>query len=138
MVLLHQTIEIVHEAVSRVLGVFEVQAYVEKFESEVDSNSALSLRFKGGVLGNSSFMGNAPARCMWGMDAVRLTAQPSATFSRPPVTPCTGDTTSTTPAARWTFSAPASGCVGSKPTASTSTFHSAVTAAGTFAKSLRP
>lgn len=47
------------------LSVDEVQAYVENFDSEVDINSALSLRFKGGALGNISVIGNAPARGMW-------------------------------------------------------------------------
>ena len=47
------------------LAVDEVQAYVENFESEVDINSALSLRFKGGALGNISVIGNAPSGGMW-------------------------------------------------------------------------
>jgi predicted dehydrogenase len=47
------------------LAVDEVQAYVENFESEVDINSALSLRFKGGAIGNISVIGNAPSGGMW-------------------------------------------------------------------------
>ena len=47
------------------LYVSEVQAYVENFESEVDINSALSLRFSNGGLGNVSVVGNSPTGGMW-------------------------------------------------------------------------
>ena len=47
------------------LSVAEVQAYVENFESEVDINSALSLRFSNGGLGNVSVVGNSPTGGMW-------------------------------------------------------------------------
>jgi predicted dehydrogenase len=47
------------------LGVESVQAYMENFESEVDINSALTLRFKNGALGNLSVVGNSPVGGMW-------------------------------------------------------------------------
>lgn len=47
------------------LAVDEIQAYVENFDSEVDINSALSVRFKGGAMGSISVVGNAPAGGMW-------------------------------------------------------------------------
>jgi predicted dehydrogenase len=47
------------------LGVDSVQAYMENFESEVDINSALTLRFKNGALGNLSVVGNSPVGGMW-------------------------------------------------------------------------
>lgn len=43
----------------------EVQAYVENFDSEVDINSALSVRFTNGALCNFSVVGNSPVRGMW-------------------------------------------------------------------------
>lgn len=47
------------------LEVEEVQAFQQNFESEVDINSALSLRFRNGALGNISVVGNSPANGMW-------------------------------------------------------------------------
>lgn len=47
------------------LEVEEVQAFVEDFESEVDINSALSLRFRNGAMGNLSIVGNSPTGGMW-------------------------------------------------------------------------
>ncbi len=47
------------------LEVEEVQAFVENFESEVDINSALSLRFRNGAMGNLSIVGNSPTGGMW-------------------------------------------------------------------------
>jgi len=47
------------------LEVEEVQAFQQNFDSEVDINSALSLRFKNGALGNISVVGNSPANGMW-------------------------------------------------------------------------
>ena len=47
------------------LAVDEVQAYMENFAAEVDINSALSLRFKNGAMGNISIVGNAPTGGMW-------------------------------------------------------------------------
>lgn len=47
------------------LEVEQVQAYMENFESEVDINSALSLRFRNGALGNISVVGNSPTGGMW-------------------------------------------------------------------------
>ncbi len=47
------------------LEVEEVQAYMEYFDSEVDINSALCVRFKGGALGNLSVVGRGPARGIW-------------------------------------------------------------------------
>jgi predicted dehydrogenase len=47
------------------LEVAEVQAYMENFESEVDINSALSIRFRNGAMGTISVVGNSPARGMW-------------------------------------------------------------------------
>ncbi len=47
------------------LAVDEVHAYVDNFESEVDINSALSLRFKNGAMGNISIVGNSPTGGMW-------------------------------------------------------------------------
>ena len=43
----------------------EVQAFVESFDSEVDINSALSVRFTNGALCNFSVVGNSPVRGMW-------------------------------------------------------------------------
>ena len=47
------------------LEVAEVQAYMENFTSEVDINSALSLRFKNGAMGNVSVVGDSPVGGMW-------------------------------------------------------------------------
>lgn len=47
------------------LGVESVQAYMENFDSEVDINSALTLRFRNGALGNLSVVGNSPVGGMW-------------------------------------------------------------------------
>lgn len=42
------------------LSVDAVSAFMENFDSPVDINSALSIRFKSGALGNISIVGNAP------------------------------------------------------------------------------
>jgi predicted dehydrogenase len=47
------------------LGVAEVHALSERFESEVDINSALSIRFTNGAMGNISIVGNSPSGGMW-------------------------------------------------------------------------
>ena len=47
------------------LEVDEVHAYVECFDSEVDINSALCVRFKGGALGNLSVVGRGPGSGIW-------------------------------------------------------------------------
>jgi len=47
------------------LGVAEVQAFLENFDSEVDINSALTLKFTNGALGNFSVVGNSPVGGMW-------------------------------------------------------------------------
>lgn len=47
------------------LEVAEVQAFQENFAAEVDINSALSLRFSNGALGNISVVGNSPVPGMW-------------------------------------------------------------------------
>jgi len=47
------------------LAVDEVQAFVENFESEVDINSALSMRFRNGAMGNISVVGGSPVPGMW-------------------------------------------------------------------------
>lgn len=47
------------------LEVAEVHAYMENFDSEVDINSALSVRFSNGVIGNISVVGNSPAAGIW-------------------------------------------------------------------------
>ena len=47
------------------LKVAEVQAYMEHFDSEVDINSALSLRFGNGALGTIAVVGNSPTGGMW-------------------------------------------------------------------------
>ena len=47
------------------LAVEEVQAYVENFDSEVDINSALSLRFTNGAMGNLSVVGRSPVGGLW-------------------------------------------------------------------------
>ncbi len=47
------------------LEVAEVQAYMEYFDSEVDINSALSLRFRNGALGTIAVVGNSPTGGMW-------------------------------------------------------------------------
>ncbi|SVD62122.1 uncharacterized protein METZ01_LOCUS414976, partial [marine metagenome] len=47
------------------LQVEEVQAFMENFDSEVDINSAMTLRFRGGGLGNISVVGDSPGRGMW-------------------------------------------------------------------------
>ena len=47
------------------LEVAEVQAYMEHFDSEVDINSALSLRFGNGALGTIAVVGNSPTGGMW-------------------------------------------------------------------------
>lgn len=43
------------------LSADRVSAFIEKFDSAVDINSALSLKFKNGALGNISIVGNAPS-----------------------------------------------------------------------------
>ncbi len=47
------------------LEVAEVQAYMEYFDSEVDINSALSLRFRNGALGTIAVVGNSPTSGIW-------------------------------------------------------------------------
>jgi len=47
------------------LEVDQVQAYLQNFESEVDINAALSLRFRNGAMGNLSVVGNSPTGGMW-------------------------------------------------------------------------
>ncbi len=47
------------------LAVDEVQAYMDNFSAEVDINSALSLRFTNGAMGNISIVGNSPTEGMW-------------------------------------------------------------------------
>ena len=47
------------------LEVAEVQAYMEHFDSEVDINSALSLRFGNGALGTIAVVGNSPTSGIW-------------------------------------------------------------------------
>ena len=47
------------------LEVAEVQAYMEYLDSEVDINSALSLRFRNGALGTIAVVGNSPASGIW-------------------------------------------------------------------------
>ena len=47
------------------LAVDEVQAYMENFDSEVDINSALSVRFRNGAMGNVSVVGGSPVGGMW-------------------------------------------------------------------------
>jgi len=47
------------------LEVEQVHACMENFESEVDINSALTIRFRSGAMGNISVVGNSPARGMW-------------------------------------------------------------------------
>lgn len=47
------------------LEVAEVQAYMEYLDSEVDINSALSLRFRNGALGTIAVVGNSPTSGMW-------------------------------------------------------------------------
>ena len=47
------------------LEVEQIQAYMENFESEVDINSALSIRFRNGAMGNISVVGNSPTGGMW-------------------------------------------------------------------------
>ncbi len=47
------------------LEVEEVQAYMEYFDSEVDINSALSLRFGNGALGTIAVVGNSPTGGIW-------------------------------------------------------------------------
>ena len=47
------------------LEVAEVQAYMEYFDSEVDINSALSLRFGNGALGTIAVVGNSPTGGIW-------------------------------------------------------------------------
>lgn len=47
------------------LEVAEVQAYMENFASEVDINSALSIRFRNGAMGTISVVGNSPTGGMW-------------------------------------------------------------------------
>src|SRR5688572_256004 len=46
------------------LSVESVYCFQENFESEVDINTAISLRFRGGALGTLSIIGNAPGG-MW-------------------------------------------------------------------------
>ena len=47
------------------LEVAEVQAYMDYFDSEVDINSALSLRFRNGALGTIAVVGNSPTSGIW-------------------------------------------------------------------------
>ena len=47
------------------LEVEQIQAYMDNFESEVDINSALSIRFRNGAMGNISVVGNSPTGGMW-------------------------------------------------------------------------
>ena len=47
------------------LEVAEVQAYMEYLDSEVDINSALSLRFGNGALGTIAVVGNSPTSGIW-------------------------------------------------------------------------
>ncbi len=47
------------------LEVAEVQAYMEYLDSEVDINSALSLRFRNGALGTIAVVGNSPTGGIW-------------------------------------------------------------------------
>jgi predicted dehydrogenase len=47
------------------LEVEAVQAYMENFNTEVDINSALSVRFRNGAMGNMSIIGNSPVGGMW-------------------------------------------------------------------------
>lgn len=70
------------------LEVKEVQAYIENFDSEVDINSALSVRFKNGAMGNISVVGNSPVGGMWeditvwGTQAVVYMRQGQITFRK--------------------------------------------------------
>lgn len=43
----------------------EVHAFMENFESEVDINSAMNVRFANGALGNIAIVGNSPASGIW-------------------------------------------------------------------------
>ena len=57
------------------MAVDEASAYMEHFDSEVDINSALSLKFTNGALGNISIVGNSPGGMweditFWGSKAV--------------------------------------------------------------------
>ena len=54
------------------LEVAEVQAYMEYFESEVDINSALSIRFRGGAMGTVSVVGNSPTGGMWELSLIHI------------------------------------------------------------------
>lgn len=71
------------------LQVDEVHAYMENFESEVDINSALSVRFSNGGLGNISIVGNSPVGGMWeditiwGSKAVVYMRNGSITYKTP-------------------------------------------------------
>jgi predicted dehydrogenase len=71
------------------LQVEEVHAYVENFEAEVDINSALSVRFTNGSLGNISIVGNSPVGGMWeditiwGSKAVVYMRNGSITYKTP-------------------------------------------------------
>jgi predicted dehydrogenase len=47
------------------LEVEQVQAFMENFDSEVDINSALSIRFRNGAMGTISVVGNSPTGGMW-------------------------------------------------------------------------
>ena len=47
------------------LEVADVQACMENFESEVDINSAMTVKFTNGALGNISIVGNSPVSGMW-------------------------------------------------------------------------
>ncbi len=47
------------------LEVAEVQAYMDYLDSEVDINSALSLRFRNGALGTIAVVGNSPTGGIW-------------------------------------------------------------------------
>jgi predicted dehydrogenase len=47
------------------LEVDELQAYIQNYESKVDIDSAMSVRFRGGALGNISIVGSSPASGMW-------------------------------------------------------------------------
>ena len=47
------------------LAVEEVQAWMDNFDTEVDINSAMTIRFRGGALGTLSVVGNAPTGGIW-------------------------------------------------------------------------
>lgn len=61
------------------LKVDEVSAFMEYFDSEVDINSTLSLKFTNGALGNLSIVGNGP-RGMW--EDITIWGSRGAVYSR--------------------------------------------------------